>query len=242
MIHHSDKKIKKPTHLLLGVRKGASSWIWKQFCDHPEVYVHPKKELYFFNKNYNRGLKWYFDLFNTECDKIVETTPDYFDKELALIIKKDLPSAKLFVCLRNPIERAYSHWKFGFYLVGTCKKNFIQSWNENWNKIRTRGLYDKHLVAFGNVKVFLYDDLIEDSLLFINKIYDFVGVKRHVSKFYQEKWMPGGISENGKEKEYEKISKQKMSKVDYEIVKDYYFQSIKNTEEILNRELKWLNS
>ncbi len=237
----SKNKGSLPTHLLLGVRKGASSWIWKQFSDHPDVYVHPKKEPAFFNINYHRGLGWYKEQFRTKKKVVIDTTPDYFNQDLASKIKKDLPNAKLFVCLRNPIERAYSHWKFGYYLVNTCNRSFMQSWNEDWKKIRTRGLYDQHLKAFQNSKVLLYDDLLLDPLSFINEIYDFVGVKRHDSKFFQKKWMPGGISTNEKEKEYEKISKQRMNENEYHILKNYYSQSIKNTEEILGRKLTWLD-
>ena len=53
--------------------------------------------------------------------------------------------------------------------------------------------------------------------------------------------MPGGISINEKEKEYEKISKQRMNKNEYHILKNYYSQSINNTEEMLGRKLTWLD-
>lgn len=232
-----------PTHLLVGTRKSATSWIWKQFSDHPDVFVPTCKELYFFNKFYDNGLGWYKLQFNTKKKKILDTTPDYFFEECAERIKKDIPNAKIFVCLRNPIDRAYSHWKFATFL-GNCDKSFMSAWDNDWNRLRTRGLYDQHIKAYTDrfkCLVMLYDDLIDGPVNFMNEIYDFVGVSRHRSKFFEKKWMPGEISNNGMEKSYEKISNQKMSIKERDLLFKYYKSSILKTEDILNKTTGWLN-
>lgn len=237
-------RYKLPTHLLLGVRKGATSWIWKQFTDHPEVYAHPKKEISYFNKHISKGLNWYRKQFDTDKEIILDATPDYFYFTHAREIKKTIRNANVLVCLRNPIERAYSHWKFGKY-IGTCKQSFKDSWDSDWHGVRTRGLYDKHLSAFlefFDIKVVLYDNLIKDPNSFIGDVYDLFGVTKHQSEFFGKKWMPGEVSKKNKEKEYETISRMKMSEQDHQMVKDYYVLSIQNTSEILSEKLTWLNS
>jgi hypothetical protein len=239
---------KKPTHLLLGTRKSATSWIWKQFSDHPDVYVHPEKEIYFFNNYYDKGLSWYQNQFPTKKRVVLDTTPDYFYQECAERIKKDLPNAKLLVNLRNPIDRAYSHWKFGCF-VGNCDEDFIKAWKRDWNRIRTRGLYDKHLESFldhykldRSFLALSYDALLHKPFQFINQIYKFVGVPRHSSQFFEKKWMPGEISATGKEEVYKPISERKMPDHEYKTLKNYYSSSIRRTEEILGRKMQWLDS
>ena len=227
----------------MGVRKSATSWIWKQFTDHPDVYTLPEKEVYFFNKNYKKGLNWYRSKFTTNQGVVLDTTPDYFFKGACDRIKNDLPDAKLLVCLRNPIDRAYSHWKFGCF-VGNCSEEFIDAWNKDWNRVRTRGLYDNHLGCYlqhyrlgDSFLALLYDDLQADPLMFVNKIQDYLEVPRRLSGFFDKKWMPGEVSETNTEKDYEAISKRRMSRSDCITLKAYYNNSIINTENILGRDL-----
>jgi hypothetical protein len=244
MLFHNKKNI--PTHLLIGVRKSATTWIWKQFTDHPEVCTNPRKEIYFFNKFYDYGIEWYANQFKSNKKIILDATPDYFFNTLAYKIKKTIPESKLFVCLRNPIQRAYSHWKFGRF-IKNCKKEFKESWDDDWNFIKTRGMYDVHLESFlkyyeleSNFKVFFYDDLLENPYLFIKDIFKFVGVNEHKSFFFKKKWMPGGVSENNREKIYESIDNKKIE--NFKFIKEYYFDSIKNLEKILGKKTKWLDS
>jgi hypothetical protein len=238
------KNNKLPTHLVVGVRKGATSWIWKQLSDHPEVYVHPKKEIYYFNKNFSKGSDWYRKQFQTNKKNVFDTTPDYFYSDCAEKIYKTIPNSKILVCLRNPMDRAYSHWKFGQY-VGNCKESFEDSWDSDWNQIRTRGLYDKHLISFFNffnLSVVFYDDLIKDPHLFIANVYELMNISNHNSKFTNAKWLPGEVSNSNKEKEYEIISGLKPTRSQYKTMTDYYYKSIENTEKILDIKLNWLNS
>ena len=70
--------------------------------------------------NYNKGINWYRTFFplshqfpkNTLKNSIVgEATPRYMDHPHAPSrIKKYLPNCKFIILLRNPIDRAYSHW------------------------------------------------------------------------------------------------------------------------------------
>jgi hypothetical protein len=234
-----------PTHLIIGVRKSGTSWIWKQLSDHPEVYVNPKKEIYFFNKNYYKGKSWYKNQFVTNKKIIIDTTPDYFYWNCAKRIKDVLPNSNLIVCLRNPIDRAYSHWKFGTY-IGNCKKNFLESWSEDWNNIRTCGLYEIHLKNFlkyyevdKNFKILLFDDLLKNSNHFINEIYQFINIKKHKSKFFNRKWMPGAVSDYNLEELYQNISNKKIKDTDKEVLKNYYSNTIKDLKLILNKEINW---
>ena len=81
-------------------------------AQHPDIYM-ANKEIHFFNKNFDKGISWYEQFFNEwKGEKAVgEKTPDYLYNEYApKRIYETLPNVKLIFVLRNPIDRAYSHY------------------------------------------------------------------------------------------------------------------------------------
>jgi hypothetical protein len=83
---------------------------------HPDIYVPRRKELYFFNRYYDRGLQWYEDFFPSaeEANRyraIGEVSPQYWYWSLCPRRIADIPSiTKLIMLVRNPVDRAYSHY------------------------------------------------------------------------------------------------------------------------------------
>ena len=106
-----------PTFLGIGAPRSGTTWLHELLQTHPEVYV-PKyrKEIHFFNRNYERGIDWYKKFFPSDAQArkyrvIGEITPFYLyhDECLERILK--MPSiTKLIVNLRNPVDRTYSHY------------------------------------------------------------------------------------------------------------------------------------
>jgi hypothetical protein len=73
----------------------------------------PGKELHFFDRNFHKGLEWYQSLFAGADREIQlgEATPNYVNEPAAIRRLADtLPSARLLLSLRDPVERAYSHY------------------------------------------------------------------------------------------------------------------------------------
>ncbi len=91
-------------------------------AQHPSVAAAFTKEVAFFNVNYHRGPRWYHRHFpsvaarrryrrNTGTFKTFEATPTYLNHPHgAQQIKSLVPDARLVVLLRNPVDRAYSHY------------------------------------------------------------------------------------------------------------------------------------
>ena len=49
-----------PTFLGIGVQRGGSTWLHTLLTSHPDVYLPTRrKEVRFFDRDYERGLKWY---------------------------------------------------------------------------------------------------------------------------------------------------------------------------------------
>jgi len=72
------------------------------------------KELHFFDLNYQKELSWYklFFPYKWSNKKSGEASPYYlFHPHAAQRIKDICPQIKLIVLLRNPVDRAYSHYQ-----------------------------------------------------------------------------------------------------------------------------------
>ncbi|KAF0821171.1 putative deacetylase sulfotransferase [Cytobacillus firmus] len=77
------------------------------------------KEIHFFDYNYNKGSNWYinqFPLLPSNKDIITgEATPYYLFHPLVPERTFNLlPNVKIIVLLRNPIDRAYSHYQMEY--------------------------------------------------------------------------------------------------------------------------------
>jgi len=102
-----------PNFLIIGAPKAGTTALAAFLAAHPEVYVAPEKEVHFFDEHLARGTDWYRTRFDSARDEIAvgEATPTYMYSDEALERMADLlPEAKLIVVLRDPVDRAYSHY------------------------------------------------------------------------------------------------------------------------------------
>jgi len=105
-----------PNFLCLGAAKSGTTTLFDVLRQHPDVYIPAFKEPHFFDipENYNNGIEWYEKNYFRKADKriIADFTPSYFfEKETPKRIFKDIGSEiKFVVLLRNPVDRAYSHY------------------------------------------------------------------------------------------------------------------------------------
>lgn len=107
-----------PDFLIIGVQKGGTTSLYRYLLQHPQVAPAATKEVHFFDLHYERGLDWYQaqfpELGARRGDRPVltgEASPYYvFHPLAAQRIQEVMPTAKLIVLLRNPVDRALSHY------------------------------------------------------------------------------------------------------------------------------------
>jgi hypothetical protein len=105
--------------LLAGVQKGGTTALARYLQQHPQLWLPEEKELHFFD---NEDLNWadpaalysgYHACFAAAPAGCLlgEATPiySYWWPAMARIWAYN-PAMRLILCLRNPVERAYSHW------------------------------------------------------------------------------------------------------------------------------------
>lgn len=171
-----------PTFIGLGAQRAGTTWAYNCLAEHPQVFMTRKKELHFFYVNYSRGLDWYRGQF-AEADGALargEITPDYLYHPLALEnIARDVPGVRLFVILRNPIDRAVS--AYALHTQRYAGQTFAQALASD-EELIDRGRYAQHLANVlalfprERCAIWFYDDLVAQPIEFVRAMYAYVGV------------------------------------------------------------------
>lgn len=112
-----------PSFIIIGAQRCGTTSLYDYLSNHPQIIPSPVKELFYFDDYYTRPINWYKSFFPTEKQKeklerdlvarviTGEASPSYFFHPYAAKrIKETLPNVKLILVLRDPIERAYSHY------------------------------------------------------------------------------------------------------------------------------------
>ena len=104
--------------LIIGAMKCGTTQVFHTLAAHPEVNASAMKEPNFFvdhaSGNWSRGADWYRSLFREVSGLRMEAstayTKDYLDSKTALRIRSLCPEAKLIYLIRDPVDRAISHY------------------------------------------------------------------------------------------------------------------------------------
>lgn len=106
---------KTPDVFIVGAQKAGTSSLYRFLVENGVVARSKQKEIYFFNnsENYAKGMSWYkahFPLFSgiSNCDATANT---FESPESPARVKECFPEAKIIVLLRNPVDRAFSHYR-----------------------------------------------------------------------------------------------------------------------------------
>ena len=101
--------MKKLDFIGIGVQKSATSWVFQSLIEHPEIQAGKEKEINFFNFKYQYGYHWYQNrFFDSELLTGEFSTQYFWDKNVPERIYQFNPDIKLILCLRNPVDRAFS--------------------------------------------------------------------------------------------------------------------------------------
>jgi len=168
----------------VGMPRAGTTWIYNCLKEHPEICISRDKEVHFFDFNFAKGIEYYKSFFE-HCGKEKikgEFTAGYFSEEKTLQrIKEAFPDVKIIVSLRNPVERAFSHYLYRKRTRGWFKKFSDVLDNDPINIIST-GFYYKHLLRIykyfnpEQVLVVIHDESKQNPQKFIQEIFRFLGV------------------------------------------------------------------
>lgn len=112
-----------PDFIIIGAQRSGTTSLFNYLGQHPEIYQSFPKETHYFSNHYQKGVGWYRSHFPLKVHKVIaesylkrkfiagEATPYYISHPLAPgRVHNLVPNVKLIVLLRNPVDRAYSHY------------------------------------------------------------------------------------------------------------------------------------
>jgi len=112
-----------PHFIIVGAQKAGTTSLYWYLLQHPQVLGVAKKEIHFFDTEFHRGIRWYRANFPTTMEIQIrdatkgirhlsgEASPYYmFHPHAPRRMAEVVPAARLIVLLRDPVERAYSHY------------------------------------------------------------------------------------------------------------------------------------
>jgi hypothetical protein len=118
------EKRRWPDFIIAGAQKSGTTSLYRYLEAHPNMAPPMMKEMAFFDGNYARGTQWYRLHFPLRASSGVaagektftgESTAYYLFHPLAAErIAETLPHTKILVVLRNPVDRAFSHYQHKF--------------------------------------------------------------------------------------------------------------------------------
>jgi|GEM_PF-1267958 len=115
-----NKEKNRPDVIIVGAQKCGTTTLHHSLVAHSNIsgpvnpqYDIPVKEIDFFytNKNWEKGVDWYFSHFVGSESIFLESSPNYLSLPSCFNrMHEVLPNAKLIICLRNPVYRAFSQY------------------------------------------------------------------------------------------------------------------------------------
>jgi len=239
-----------PDFLIIGASRCGTSSLFINLLKHPQLRgpnlplpQYPnQKECHFFDKKFNDpkyGLDWYKKRFQDPRNNIVffEATPNYlFIPKVPELVFRYMPHAKFIVMLRNPVNRAWSH----FYHWRRRADWNLDTLKQRDHEIIKKGIYWQQLerwFQFFKREQFLIirsEDFFIDPKLIISQCFEFVGLSEYD---FDEKsimyWDP--------RREY-LVSKRRYGTIpltNAKWLRNFYVRHNKRLENLLGRDFGW---
>jgi hypothetical protein len=254
-----------PDFLIIGAQKAGTTALFGYLRWHPQVTGPSFKEVSFFDRHYARGEAWYrahlparprhwlVKRRHGRWPSVGEASPSYLFHPLAAErVAELIPEARLIAILRNPVDRAFSHYQHEVAL-GREPLSFEEALDEEEHRMRgeeermlrdrsyfshswwnytyvARGRYAEQLerwfAAFSREQllVLLSEELLEQPAETYARVTDFLGVDRHGLGSY-----PRIFS-----RDYEQMSPATRDRLERE-----FAEPNRRLGELLARELPW---
>ncbi|MGC9316408.1 MAG: sulfotransferase family protein [Armatimonadota bacterium] len=165
-----------PDFIVFGAMRCGTSSLYYNLTSHPQVLQAFRKQLRFFDRDFGRGLGWYRAHFPLRAEMARlrrelggaftgEASPEYIFHPLAPgRIAETLPEVKLIALTRDPVERAWSHYKHAVR-IGVETLTFEDALEQESRRLdgalarmRSEDYYDRTYQDFAYISQGIYAD------------------------------------------------------------------------------------
>lgn len=252
----------KPDFIIVGAQKAGTSSLYKYVTHHPSVKEAAVKEIHYFDIRYSKPENWYKSFFplairKTDNSITGEASPYYLFHPYALErIAAFKPNIKIITMLRDPVERAVSHYyherrkkrepldmlqafKAEEERLKTEKEKLgkdptYRSVRHQWYSYKSRGEYITQLKKLyslfpeQNILILESGDFFRNPQSALNMTFNFLGIEEGVTLAHYKKYNSGRYSK-------EDISQEAM---DY--LKNHFKPWNHKVFEFLGRKYDWI--
>jgi hypothetical protein len=214
-----------PSAVIIGTQRGGTTSLFNYLVQHPDVLPPFGKEVHYFDLHYADGVKWYRGRFPyshqlRRGSMTLDATPYYMVHPLVpQRVAQLLPDVKLIAILRNPVDRALSHYqhevrggreslsfaeaieKESERLAGEEERlrnePYYYSFNHHRYSYTLRGLYARHLRRWlehfprSQLLVLQSEWLYRDPAAATEAVHRFLGLRPHRLEHYEATYQQG---------------------------------------------------
>jgi hypothetical protein len=172
-----------PDVIGIGPARTGTTWLHGKLSGHVDL-PRSVKETKFFERYHERGIEWYASLFqHCKGDRpIAEICAYLAGPQAPRWIAEVIPNCKFIVTLRDPVDRMYSHYKMmrGYAFTRLPVEEALKA-----DRLLAQGsLYASNLERWfaifqrSRFLITLYEDLRNRPQDYLDRISDFIGIKR----------------------------------------------------------------
>lgn len=190
-----------PNLIVIGATKCGTSALHYYLGLHPEIAMSSPKELNFFvdesdavpgvprgrrRPNWGRGIEWYRSQFDAGARLRGESAPRYTDgsvrgDRIATRMAEVVPRARLIYLVRDPVERALSHWRMRAAVrleSRSCEQALADPDSVYVRTSRYRTQLDPFLERYGSDRILIVaaEELLERRRQTVARVLGFLGV------------------------------------------------------------------
>ncbi|MBX3372460.1 MAG: sulfotransferase [Phycisphaeraceae bacterium] len=139
------------TFIMVGCQRCGTTWVDAALREHPQVYLPPQKQTYYFDRHLDRGDAWYLGQFAGATDRhraVGEVATGYSLPHAVPHLARLLPHVRILMAVRHPVERLYSNYQ-------------VRKQESGWRSLEDAIARDPDLIERGR-----YMDQIDDLLRF----------------------------------------------------------------------------
>lgn len=181
---------RRPNLFLVGAMKCGTTSLHNMLDAHPSIFMcqNPKEPAWFAGGNQSKDLSWYLERFADARDEryVGESSTDYSKAPrlgpVASRIKEFSPDARILYIMRDPVERAISHywWEVEFSAEGRSFLEAVKASREIGDVGNYAMQIEPFLKVFGRDRVctLTMEELTAAPVQTMGRLYDFLDIER----------------------------------------------------------------
>ncbi len=215
----------KVDFFIVGAPKAGTTALHAHLAKHPQVCMSSDKEPNYFSFEEIEEQQLYYHKENVksesdynslfECEESAklrgEASVSYlFYKEVPQRIKSYNPDAKIIISLRQPVQRAYSHFQMD-YSLGLVNVSFEEIYRNGPNHPATGNYFQQYFLLSDyadqveryqrqfphqQICILLHEDLIRDPDKTMKKVFHFLGIEKEIGPIELETQNVSGAGKN----------------------------------------------